>query len=196
MTIPGGDSGEETHNEANAPLAEPTQTQDGPDTASASSAPSGMQPPPSGYSPSYPPPYPPAYPPPTGYPPPGYQEPPGYPGYRGSPYPPGSPGYGAPYPSGYERPYPAPDHPDGYGQPSATGTNKLAIAALVASCLGLFCGLGSVAGIVLGAVALNHIKQTRQEGSGLAVAAIVLGIASLVIFVVYIIYARHHLGTA
>ncbi|MBS4727354.1 DUF4190 domain-containing protein [Mycobacterium sp. SM1] len=198
MTIPGGNSGEETHNEANAPPAEPTDTRPG---HSPSSAPSGMQPPPTSPPSAHPPPpYPPpacpaVYPPPGAYPPPGYQylEPSGD---RGSPYPPGPPGYGTPYPPGYGEPYPAPDYPGGYGQPSSPGTNKLAIAALVASCLGLICGLGSILGVVLGTVALNQIKHTRQQGSGLAVAGIIVGIATLVVFMIYLIYARHHIGAS
>lgn len=54
---------------------------------------------------------------------------------------------------------------------------------------GLFCGIGSVIGIVLGAVALNQIKRTRQGGYGLAVSGIVVGVASLIISLVFMIYA-------
>jgi hypothetical protein len=46
-----------------------------------------------------------------------------------------------------------------------------------------------VIGIVLGAVALNQIKRTRQGGYGLAVAGIVVGVASLIISLVLMIYA-------
>ena len=55
--------------------------------------------------------------------------------------------------------------------------------------VGLLCGIGSVIGIVLGAVALNQIKRTRQGGYGLAVAGIVVGVASLIISLVFMIYA-------
>lgn len=44
-------------------------------------------------------------------------------------------------------------------------------------------------GIVLGAVALNQIKQTRQEGYGLAVAGIVVGVATLLVSLIITIYA-------
>jgi hypothetical protein len=198
MTVPGGNSGEEARNEANPPPTEQARApgQDAP------SAPPGAQPPPTSPPSAYPPPaypppaYPPAYPPPSGYPPPGYQEPSGY---AGSSYPPGPPEYGAPYPPGYGQPYPGgyppPDYP-GYGQPPSPGTNKLAIASLVASCIGLLCGIGSIVGIALGAAALNQIKQTRQEGYGLAVAGIVVGVATLVVNLIFMIYARHHIGTA
>ncbi|MDV3292389.1 DUF4190 domain-containing protein [Mycobacterium avium] len=107
------------------------------------------------------------------------------------PYPP--PGYGPPgYPGGY---YPGPDY-GGYppqppllgGQP---GTNGLAIASLIASFTGLLCGIGSVVAIVLGAIALDQIKRTRQDGFGLAVAGIVIGIATLVVTLVVVLFALH-----
>jgi hypothetical protein len=137
---------------------------------------------PGGAQPGYPPPYPgppsyggPSYAPPPGYgpPPPGYGPPP--PGYGLPP-----PGYGPP-PPGYGLPptgYPAPDY-SAYGQPGQK-TNTLAIASLVASVIWL-CGIGSIAGIVLGIVALNQIKQTRESGQGLAIAGIAVGGVTLVI---------------
>lgn len=114
-----------------------------------------------------------AYPPPpaAGYPPP----------YPGGAYPPPPPGYPA---QGFGAP--------GYGAPtSEPGTNSLAIFSLVASVVGLLCGVGSVIGIVLGAVALNQIKRSRQGGYGLAVAGIVVGVASLIISLVWMVYAMN-----
>jgi hypothetical protein len=87
------------------------------------------------------------------------------------------PEYGAPYPTGY-----------GYPTQQA-GTNSLAIFSLVASVVGLLCGVGSIIGIVLGTIAINQIKKTRQGGYGLAVAGIVVGAASLVISIVWMTYA-------
>ncbi|WP_084252625.1 DUF4190 domain-containing protein, partial [Mycobacterium avium] len=125
-------------------------------------------------------PYPPPAPSPVPPPPPGYGPPP-------------PPGYGPPgYPGGY---YPGPDY-GGYppqppllgGQP---GTNGLAIASLIASFTGLLCGIGSVVAIVLGAIALDQIKRTRQDGFGLAVAGIVIGIATLVVTLVVVLFALH-----
>jgi len=149
--------------------------------------------PPSGYeTPNYPPasgypPPPPDYTPPPSYPPPGGGQtgyaPPPYPdpsSYSTPSYPP--PQYGAP-PPGYGPPptgYPAPGYPDAYGQP-AQKTNTMAIASLVASLIGFICWLGSIAGIVLGIVALNQIKQTREEGHGLAIAGIAIGAVSMVV---------------
>ncbi|MGV0554767.1 DUF4190 domain-containing protein, partial [Mycobacterium kansasii] len=68
------------------------------------------------------------------------------------------------------------------------GTNALAIASLIASFTGLLCGLGSIVAIVLGAIALDQIKRTRQEGFGLAVAGIVIGIATLVVILVVVLF--------
>src|SRR6478735_2006369 len=130
--------------------------------------------------PGYPPPYPdpssfggqpgygaPAYPPP---PPPSYGAAPGYP-------PP--PSYGAPgFPGGYGA---------GYGQPQPE-TNPLAIGSLVASLIGFLCWLGGPIGIALGFVALKQIKEKGQGGHGLAVAGIAVGIASLVIGLIWFIF--------
>lgn len=110
------------------------------------------------YGPGYPPPPPPFYPPP-------YQAgPPGYPGYV-DPY--------DPYRS------------------TRPGTNGLAIGSLAASVAGFpllflcYTGIASwIVGIVLGIVALNQIKQTNQEGRGMAIAGIALGAAALVVLAV------------
>jgi len=59
---------------------------------------------------------------------------------------------------------------------------------LVASSLGLLCGgISAIVGIVLGAVALNQIKQTGEQGYGAAVAGIVIGVAVLLIYLVVVI---------
>lgn len=75
----------------------------------------------------------------------------------------------------------------GYGYPARkAGTNPLAIFALVSSVLGvvsvgLVGGLGSALGIVLGAVALTQIKRSPQGGRSPALAAIVVGVATLLL---------------
>jgi hypothetical protein len=188
MTVPGGDSGENPQHKADQP--DQTWAQPGQRT------PEGLPyPPPSGFAgPSGPPPPgypPPAYPPPGNYPPPAYPPPGGYPpaeypnapGYGGPPYPPPSPpggpagGYGQPPVGGY----PVPGYLTGYGP--QTRTNPLAIASLISSCLGLLCcGISAIVGVVLGVVALSQIKQSREEGYGLAVAGIVIGLAVMLIF--------------
>jgi hypothetical protein len=136
---------------------------------------------------------PPGAPPPTGYPPPAYPPlpyPP--PGHGGAPPPGyGLPGYGPPlYPGGY---YPAPDYQGGYGpQPTTqSGTNGMAIAALISSFTGLFCCIGGIAAIVLGIIALDQIKRTRQDGYAIAVAGIVIGVATLIVALIVGIFAMH-----
>jgi hypothetical protein len=116
---------------------------------------------------------PPPLPPEQQGPPPGYGPPP--PGYGPPP-----PGYGPP-PPGYGPPPPGYGQPPGspYGQwqpyPQQRRTNGLAIAALVCGILGGCFGITGIVAIVLGAVALGQIKQSGQEGKGLAIAGIVLG---------------------
>ena len=146
----------------------------------------------------------PAYTPTTGYPQPGEFQPPGYPpppagypppypGPASQPYP--DPGYGGGYPPpspyGPYGPPPAgyPGAEYGYAAPVQQGTNTMAIASLVASIVGVCCGLGSIIGIVLGIVALNQIKQTRQAGHGLAIAGIVVGVVTMFISLAWTISA-------
>jgi hypothetical protein len=68
----------------------------------------------------------------------------------------------------------------GFGETANTvayrTTNALAIVSLVASLLGFFTfGLGSLAGIVCGHIALSQIKTKNQDGGGMAVAGLVIG---------------------
>ncbi|MGI9162725.1 MAG: DUF4190 domain-containing protein [Mycobacterium sp.] len=122
------------------------------------------------------------YEPPSAFPPsgqPGFA-PPGYPPAQGYPPPAGyvptyapPPEYGPPYPGGYGTPTAPPDR-----------TNSLAAFSLVASAVGLLCGIGSIIGIVLGVIALNQIKRTGQQGRGLAVTGIVVGVVSMAISIV------------
>lgn len=151
---------------------------------------SGYPPPPSGGyppPPAYPPPPQGAYPPPPqgAYPPPPGSYPPPYPdpANLGQGYPP--PPYGAP--SGY-----APGYAGGYGLPAQDKTNGLAIASLVASAVGILCGIGSLVGIVLGIVALNQINNSGEGGRGLAIAGIAVGAAT---FLFNIIFTIAMLGT-
>ena len=134
----------------------------------------------------------------TGYSPPApdYPAPPPYgapqygaPQYGSAPY--GHYGEAYPPPPGYAPPpeYGTP-YPVGYGYPAGQqGTNPLAIFSLVASVVGLLCGIGSIIGIVLGAIAINQIKRSGQAGYGLAVAGVVVGVASLAISLVWMALA-------
>ncbi|BBZ12822.1 DUF4190 domain-containing protein [Mycobacterium branderi] len=102
--------------------------------------------------------------------------------------------FGERAPDGPNQPpaYRPPGYPQGGydGYPEQPGTNTLAIASLVASLVGLLCGVGSIVGIVLGTVAVNQIKQTRQQGYGLAVTGIVVGIGTLVVGIVFFMTVR------
>lgn len=88
---------------------------------------------------------------------PGFGQPPygQQPGYGQQPY--GQPAYGG----------------GGYAAPRS-GTNGLAIGALIAA---FFC---APAGIIMGVIARNQVKQSGQGGSGLALAGIIIGIVSIV----------------
>lgn len=80
----------------------------------------------------------------------------------------------------------------GGAPPPRSGTNALAVVSLVSSVAGLapyFGGLLSIVGIVLGTIALNQIRQAPQDGYGLAVAGIVVGVATLIIGLIWTIYA-------
>jgi len=120
--------------------------------------------PPSSPPPGYPPP---GYPQQPGYPPPGYGEPPGYPQ---------QPGYGPP-PG-----YPAPPYGQpGWGPAWPRPTNTMAILALVLAFV------FAPAGLVLGIVARRQIRQTGEEGDGLALAGIIIGGIATAFFALAII---------
>jgi hypothetical protein len=79
-----------------------------------------------------------------------------------------------------------------YTQPTSS-TNGLAIASLVSSIAGWFCGIGFIVGIVLGVIAKNQIDQSggAQQGRGMAVAGIIIGVIGIalgvLIFIIVII---------
>jgi hypothetical protein len=102
------------------------------------------------------------YPANPGLPPPVY--PPPYPGTSG--YPGGYPGFSTGYP------YPV----DPYRPQKPPGTNGKAIAALVTALAGLlFCGLPSIAGLILGIVAMRETRRSGQYGYGIALAGTIIG---------------------
>jgi Domain of unknown function (DUF4190) len=83
-------------------------------------------------------------------------------------------------PAGYRTPAIGPYQPAQRYQPP--GTNTLAIVSLV---LGLlwFYWIGSLLAVILGIVSLRQIKDRDEQGNGLAVAGIVIGVAGLVTLV-------------
>lgn len=104
---------------------------------------------------------------------------PSAPNYPANPVQPGQPGYpgqpgGSSYPAQsaygpYQQAY-------GYGYPAAGGrTNGLATASLVVSLAGLVFTLAAPVGLGLGIAALRKIRQTGEEGRGLAMAGAIIG---------------------
>ncbi|MEV4411132.1 DUF4190 domain-containing protein [Catellatospora sp. NPDC049609] len=127
-------------------------------------------------------------PPPSGNP---YAQPPAYgsPIAPGSPVAPGSPAvpsssppapsYGDPYKSGQptgQQPY-APQYgqqPYGY-QPVGRPQNSMALVALILSLVGLMTWITAPIGAILGHSALKQIRQSGEDGEGMAKAAIIVG---------------------
>ncbi|HEX7321754.1 MAG TPA: DUF4190 domain-containing protein [Mycobacterium sp.] len=131
-------------------------------------------------------------------PPPGYPGPPvDYPQYpAGYPAPPPYPGGPPPYPGG-PPPYPSPPfgYPQGpggydpYGRPLVAGTNGLAVGSLVCSVAGLLCGLSAIAGVILGAIAMQQTKRTGQQGYALALTGVITGAVLLLLWLGFLAVA-------
>ncbi|WP_029431618.1 DUF4190 domain-containing protein [Blastococcus sp. URHD0036] len=105
---------------------------------------------------------------PAAYGAPGYGPPPAYgpPAYGPPAYGP-PPGYGPGYPPGY-----------GYARP----TNTMAILALV------FIFVFSPASLVLGLIARRQIRETGEQGDGMALAGVIVGGISVGLFVIGILF--------
>lgn len=131
------------------------------------------------------------------------QQPPGPPAPYGQP---GQPVQAGPYgqqatpnqygqqPSQYGQqpsPYGQPQYgvPSTYGYPPQRGTNTLAIISLI---LAFFF---APAGLICGIIARKQIKQTGEDGAGLALAGIIISAIFIAIFVLYIVFAVIFLGT-
>ena len=91
------------------------------------------------------------------------------------------PGYGQQYPSGgYPQYPPTPGYPGMPGQPREG--SGLAVGALVCSIVGIFlCVLVTIAGIIMGHIALGKAKRGEAEGQGVALAAIIVGYSGIVL---------------
>jgi len=104
------------------------------------------------------------------------------------PPPPGYPPYTAP------PPYAAPPQP-GYSPPPPWAyqvqprTNGFAIAALICGCAGFVTGCTAPLAVIFGFIARSQIKNTREDGNGMAIAGIVLGILVTAGFVVFLLLA-------
>jgi hypothetical protein len=80
-----------------------------------------------------------------------------------------------------------------HGPQASDRTNKMAIWSLVLSILTLG-GLGSIAGIWLGALARRKVAETGERGRGLAIAGIVVGVITLLVAIGYWIFIAMHTG--
>ncbi len=132
--------------------------------------------------------------------------------YRQGGYPQGgySPTGQAPPPAGYPAGSPQQGNvPGAYQPPPGPGywpqqqpgytptarTNGPAIASLVLGLLWIF-WLGSLAGLILGLVALKQIKARNERGRGIAIAGIVLSALGLAGFILLIIIGATHSTTS
>lgn len=108
-------------------------------------------------------------------------------------------GYGQPggyaQPGGYPPPggYPQPGY---QGMPTWTGgaaypgtqTNGLAVAALICGVAQILLGpLTGIPAIILGHVARSRIRQTGEQGAGLALAGLILGYIGLALTLIFFI---------
>jgi uncharacterized membrane protein len=78
-------------------------------------------------------------------------------------------------------PQPLPPQQPQYGQPGAPADSRWNTLAIVAFIVTFFI---NIVGIILGFIALNQIKRTGEKGRGLALAAIIIGFASIVLGII------------
>jgi hypothetical protein len=85
---------------------------------------------------------------------------------------------------GRQGPYGPPD----WQQPRHT--NSLAIAALCCGIAQLIAGpLAGIPAIVLGFVSVGQIQRTGEDGRGMAITGLILGIVGLMFFVLVLVFA-------
>ncbi len=127
----------------------------------------GPEPGPSGYGP-------------TGYGPSGY--PPGY----------GAPGYGPPAygPAGYGPPgYGQQGYGYGYGYTPPASNNGLAVGSLICGILGIaVCQIVGIAALIMGYIARKRIRETGEQGAGMALAGIILGWVSVALLLAIVLF--------
>jgi hypothetical protein len=86
----------------------------------------------------------------------------------------------------------------GYGYPpprQQSGTNGMAIAAMVCGICGFLCLVPGLVGIILGAVSLPQIRRSQQNGRGMAITGIVVGSLWIVAFVLLIVLGHDSSGS-
>jgi hypothetical protein len=95
--------------------------------------------------------------------------------------------YGTPYGTGPYGAYPA------YGAPPPKSTDGKAIASLVCSLVA--CGIGSIAGVVLGHMSRSEARRENREPSGLALAGLIIGYLGIAVAAVALIGLLTAFGT-
>jgi peptidyl-prolyl cis-trans isomerase B (cyclophilin B) len=97
-------------------------------------------------------------------------------------------------PPAWQQQYPPPQYPpqqwqpQGYGYPQPRNTNGFCIASLVCSLVGiLLLFIGPVLGVIFGWVGLRQTARLGEQGRGLAIAGVVIGVLVLVINVVAVV---------
>ncbi|MFJ3392596.1 DUF4190 domain-containing protein [Leifsonia aquatica] len=89
------------------------------------------------------------------------------------------------------QPLPPQQQPQYAGAPSAQpGYNTMAIVGFI---LAFFV---SIVGVILGFVALSQIKRTGEQGRGLALAAVIIGLVEIVLGIIFTIIIIASLGVA
>ena len=81
--------------------------------------------------------------------------------------------------------------PYGYGAYPTRKTNGLAVASLVLSIVGFLWILplvGSVAGAIMGHIALGQIKRTGEGGRGMALAGVIIGWAGVALLLLGVLF--------
>ena len=80
--------------------------------------------------------------------------------------------------------------PYAYGAYPARKTNGLAVASLILSIVGflwLLPLIGSLAGAIMGHIALGQIKRTGESGRGMALAGVIIGWAGVALVVLGVV---------
>jgi hypothetical protein len=77
----------------------------------------------------------------------------------------------------------------GWPQPTGRRTNPLAIAALCCAIGQVVAGpFAGIAAIVLGSISLKRIRVTGEDGRGLAITGLVLGIVGTLLLILLIVF--------
>jgi hypothetical protein len=73
-----------------------------------------------------------------------------------------------------------------YGPPPPRGTNNTAVASMVCGILGTMTGVTAVPAVILGHMAKRQIRESGQDGDGMATAGLVLGYTVLAIGIAFL----------